>query len=61
MDKTIDLMRKYGGSFAASLADTYCHADFHNRRKILVTWPELFSEYGPDGIFWPRPRCKEES
>ncbi len=58
--KTVDLMHKFGGSFAASLAKTYFRADIPNRRKIFATWPELFEEYGPNGIFWGTEQ-KEES
>ncbi len=58
--ETMRLARKYGGGFIASLANTYCYADIHNRRKIHATWPELFEEYGPGGIFWGTEQ-KEES
>ncbi len=58
--KTVDLMHKFGGSFASALANTYRCADSINRCKIYATWPELFEEYGPNGIFWGTEQ-KEES
>ncbi len=59
MYTTLELMGKFGGSFASSLARTYLSADIHNRRQIFATWPELFQKYGPNGIF--PEQHKEES
>ncbi len=61
MYKTLELMDKFGGSFASSLANAYRCADVNNRRKIFFTWPELFEEYHPNGIFQSRTAQQEES
>ena len=60
MYKTLELMDQFGGSFATALVNAYHRADISNRRKIFATWPELFQEYGPHGIFWGTEQ-KEES
>ncbi len=62
MYKTLELMDQFGGSFATALVNAYHRADISNRRKIFATWPELFEEYGPNGIFQsPAAQQEEES
>ena len=51
LPETLDRMESYGGGFVAALVVTYRRADTNNKQKILTTWPELFVEYGPNGIF----------
>lgn len=49
--ETIERMEAYGGGFASALAIAYTKADPSNKQKIIQTWPELFEEFGPKGIF----------
>lgn len=49
--QTLDRMSTYGGGFVLSLAALYRRSDASNKQKILNTWPELFEEFGPNGIF----------
>lgn len=49
--ETLDRMQTYGGGFVSGLASLYRKSDPSNKHKILTTWPELFEEYGPNGIF----------
>ncbi|QDP50031.1 MAG: hypothetical protein Unbinned3459contig1000_41 [Prokaryotic dsDNA virus sp.] len=51
LDQTLDRMETYGGGFVKGLAALYRRSDLRNQQKILTTWPELFEEYGPNGIF----------
>lgn len=38
-------MEKIGGSFAATLAVAYFHADGDNKARILGAFPDLFEKY----------------
>lgn len=49
--ETLDRMEIHGGGFVAGLAQLYRRSDASNKQKILSTWPEIFSEFGPNGIF----------
>lgn len=49
--ETLDRMETYGGGFVAGLAQLYRKGDPSNKQKILNTWPEIFDEFGPKGIF----------
>ena len=49
--ETLDRMETYGGGFVAGLAQLYRKGDPNNKQKILNTWPEIFNEFGPEGIF----------
>ena len=49
--ETLDRMETYGGGFVSGLAQLYRRSDVSNKQKILSTWPEIFSEFGPNGIF----------
>ena len=49
--ETLDRMETYGGGFVSGLASLYRRSDVSNKQKILNTWPEIFSEFGPNGIF----------
>ena len=49
--ETLDRMESYGGGFVAALVVAYRRADTNNKQKILTTWSELFTEYGPNSVF----------
>ena len=38
-------MDSYGGSFAASIAQAFFHADGHNRKKLLYAFGDLFVQF----------------
>ena len=38
-------MEKYGGSFAASIAQAFFHADTDNRERLLSAFGDLFEKY----------------
>ena len=48
---TIERIEVHGGSFATALITTFRLADPENKQRIIDTWPELFQEFGPKGIF----------
>jgi len=48
---TVERMQRFGGSFAASLANACYLADAQNLEIIKRAFPEIFSKYGEDGIF----------
>ncbi|RZS35848.1 hypothetical protein [Corticibacter populi] len=49
MDKTIDRMRTYGGSFAKAIAEAWIRADAINKERLQDAFPELFESYAMEG------------
>lgn len=39
------LMERFGGSFASCIAQAYYAADSHNRARLRVAFPDLFTRY----------------
>ena len=48
---TLERMEAHGGGFVSRLVSLFRHADLDNKKRILETWPELFEEFGPKGMF----------
>lgn len=40
-------MESYGGSFAASIAQAFFHADKDNRERLLSAFGDLFEKFAP--------------
>jgi len=40
-------MEKYGGSFAAYIAQAFFHADGHNKKRLLAAFGDLFVQFAP--------------
>lgn len=40
-------MEAMGGSFAASIAQAFFHADKDNKRRLLAAFGDLFERYAP--------------
>lgn len=38
-------MEKYGGSFAATIAQAFFHADSDNKKRLLAAFGDLFTKY----------------
>lgn len=45
---TVENMSKYGGSFIKALAECFHHADVHNKRLLITTFPTYWEQYSPD-------------
>jgi phosphoheptose isomerase len=43
--KVIAMMEKFGGSFVASLAEAFKHADPDNFRRLRQAFPEYWHQY----------------
>lgn len=41
----VDAMKKYGGGFIKSLADTYCKADSNNKIRIKNAFVDYWEQY----------------
>jgi len=52
LECTFATMRRCGGSFCRSLAQTWQCADTRNRARIEQAFPEYLLKYGPDGIHY---------
>lgn len=42
-------MESYGGSFAASIAQAFFHADKDNKARLLAAFGDLFERFKPQG------------
>ena len=40
-------MESYGGSFAASIAQAFFHADTDNRKRLLSAFGDMFERFAP--------------
>lgn len=45
--KIVDNMAKHGGSFIKALAVCFHHADVHNKRLLITTFPTYWAMYKP--------------
>lgn len=45
--KTVENMGKHGGSFVKALAVLFHHADNHNKRLLITTFPVYWAMYSP--------------
>ena len=54
--QTVENMEKFGGSFVASLANCWRHADPINRGYLETTFWKYFQEYHPEQ--WPDYRIQ---
>ena len=52
--RMFQIAQVHGGGFMRKLATAGLVADPDNVGKILRTWPELQSMYGPGSIHWDR-------
>lgn len=52
---TFQTAAKYGGGFMQRLAAAGIAADADNKAKILQTWPEIVSTYGPSSVLYETP------
>lgn len=43
--KTIDAMKRYGGSFVKALAEAALHADPDNLKRIKTAFPEYWERF----------------
>lgn len=47
LHKAAHNMDKYGGSFAAAIAEAYFRADSVNQDRVVLAFPELFERFAP--------------
>lgn len=52
LEHTFSTMRRSGGRFCRSLAETWKCADTRNRARIEQAFPEYLLKYGPDGHYY---------
>lgn len=49
--ETCNVMRRFGGHFAHSIAEACMYADRSNKDRLLKAFAGLFHKYGPDSDF----------
>jgi hypothetical protein len=51
LDEMINRMESFGGSFVVALAYAMRKADWSNKTRLILAFPEYVKEYGPDSKF----------